>query len=72
MFRVLLLSAMLTMAITHPAFAYVDPGGATIILQIVAAIGAGGILMIRRVRAFVAGLFSRRGDTHLSNEDKAE
>ncbi len=72
MFRIILLSTILTTAMAQPAFAYVDPGGATIVLQIVAAVGAGGVLMFRRVRAFLAGLFSRREEAHPSNEDKAK
>ena len=63
---------MLVLAGTAPAYAYVDPGGATIILQILAAVGAAGFLMIRRAREFVTGLFTRQKDTDASSQDKAE
>ena len=72
MFRIALLSMMLTIVIVPPAFAYVDPGGTAIIVQILAAIGAAGFFMIRRVREFFAALFLRRRNSEDSNQGESE
>ncbi len=70
--RIFLISTMLSLTIVTPAYAYVDPGSATIVLQILAAIGAGAFLMIRRIREFFASLFSRIRKVDASPQDKAK
>ena len=45
-----------------PAHAYVDPGAGAFLLQILAALGVGGLFYLRRLRTALKKLFSRKGN----------
>ena len=53
------LALALYVAGTGPAFAYLDPGSAYIVLQLFGAIGAGILLMFRRVRRLFTNAWAR-------------
>ena len=50
-----------------PAFAYVDPGSGSLLLQALAAVGVGLLFYLSRIRDFLLRLFRRSG-----NEDTTE
>ncbi len=45
-----------------PAHAYVDPGAGSFLLQILAAIGVGGLFYLRRLRSALKKFFSGKGN----------
>ena len=49
--------------ISLPAFAYVDPGSGTLILQMLAAAGVGMIFYFRQFRDKVKSIFTGRSET---------
>ena len=53
------LALALYVAGTGPAFAYLDPGSAYIVLQLFGAIGAGILLMFRKVRRLFSNAWAR-------------
>ena len=53
--------------ISSPAFAYVNPGSGTLILQMLAAAGVGAIFYFRQFRDKVKSIFTGRSDTSDSN-----
>ena len=52
---------------SSPAYAYVDPGSGTLILQLLAAAGVGAIFYFRQFRDKVMSLFSGRSEVGQKN-----
>ncbi len=47
---------------TGPAHAYLDPGAGSFLLQILAAIGVGGLFYLHRLRSALKKFFSGKGN----------
>ncbi len=59
---------MLGIFLASPAYAYIDPGSGTFLLQILAAAALGGLFYLRRIRDYFLGFFRRE----TINEEAAE
>ena len=57
--RCLGMAVLVYLAWAPPAFAYLDPGSAYILIQVFGAIGAGVLLMFRRCRRFFVRAWAR-------------
>jgi hypothetical protein len=53
------------------AYAYVDPGSGTLLLQLLAAVGVGALFYVDKMKAFVRGLFSKE-DAKSSDNNKGD
>jgi hypothetical protein len=51
------------------AYAYVDPGSGTLLLQLLAAMGVGALFYVDKMKAFVRGLFSKEDAKSSDNKE---
>jgi hypothetical protein len=59
-------------AAPEPAYAYIDPGSGSILLQVIAALGAAFLFMFGWVRGKIRSLFSFGRKDKEKNEQEAE
>jgi O-antigen/teichoic acid export membrane protein len=73
--RTLLSASVFVLAGMQPAYAYIDPGTGSMIVQILAAAVAGSLFYVRRWRHFLTNWFLRRKsipeNTDRANEKEA-
>lgn len=62
----------LLLAATRDAFAYVDPGTGSMMLQMIGAAVIGVAFYLRSFRSYLAGLFGRRKTSEKKSEEEAQ
>lgn len=65
--RTIILSAVL-ISFPSAAYAYVDPGSGSLILQMLMALGVGAMFYFRRIKHYIKGLFSGESDQEKEEE----
>lgn len=58
--KIVLRAVLLCVAFSSPAYAYVDPGSALLVLQSIFAIIGAALTFIKKPRQMIAKLFSRK------------